>query len=299
MKRVSKVLLGAAGVAAMMVSAASSAGIANTRHNLGTSGTGTNHLTTGTAEICVFCHTPHASDSSAPVPLWNRNLGANANGVKTTYTTYDALGTSTLDGAIAMGSGAVGSVSLACLSCHDGTMAMDSVINAPGSGKVDPAGAEMAGAVWTGTRQDGNGFMKNDGGFASMLGIDLKNDHPVGIQYAGGCADASPYVSGTACGSYKDRDFKSAQSATSVDGRRTWWVDTSGPSLPNARAGTRDVTDMILYSRSLTAGGTVEPFVECASCHDPHVESKDATNQVQFLRVSQAESGVCLACHQK
>ena len=34
----------------------------------------------------------------------------------------------------------VGSVSLACLSCHDGAQAMDNLINAPGSGGYDVTG---------------------------------------------------------------------------------------------------------------------------------------------------------------
>lgn len=44
--------------------------IATTKHNLGTSpgGTGVNKFS-GTAEICVFCHTPHGADTSAAVPL--------------------------------------------------------------------------------------------------------------------------------------------------------------------------------------------------------------------------------------
>jgi hypothetical protein len=70
-------------------------------------------------EICVYCHTPHASQVGVEAPLWNKALPG------TTYTTYDST---TIDGTIL----AVGSVSLACLSCHDGTQGMDSIVNAPG-----------------------------------------------------------------------------------------------------------------------------------------------------------------------
>jgi uncharacterized protein YggE len=41
---------------------AQAASIENTKHNLGTNGTGSNHTTGATTEICVFCHTPHAAD---------------------------------------------------------------------------------------------------------------------------------------------------------------------------------------------------------------------------------------------
>jgi hypothetical protein len=81
--------------------------------------------TGNTSETCVFCHTPHGSDTNAAVPLWNKELPD-----PTSYTRYSTLGTSTLDGEEAP----VGSVSLACLSCHDGSQAVDTVLNVPGSG---------------------------------------------------------------------------------------------------------------------------------------------------------------------
>ena len=62
-------LTAAFALGALLGATAASAGIANTKHNLSTGGTGTVHVTTGTDEICVFCHTPHGSDITAPVPL--------------------------------------------------------------------------------------------------------------------------------------------------------------------------------------------------------------------------------------
>ena len=110
---------------------ASAQGIADTRHNLGSGAGPTRNTTTNTAEICVFCHTPHGGATTAPVPLWNKRLGAEGvPGGGGSYTTYDTLQLPSLDGTVAP----VGSISLACLSCHDGTQAMDNVINAPGSG---------------------------------------------------------------------------------------------------------------------------------------------------------------------
>ena len=51
-----------------MTASAQLTGIAATKHNLGSTGTGVNKFS-GTAEICVFCHTPHGADTSAAVPL--------------------------------------------------------------------------------------------------------------------------------------------------------------------------------------------------------------------------------------
>jgi predicted CXXCH cytochrome family protein len=238
------------------------AAVANTAHNLGTTGPGPNTYS-GTAEICVFCHTPHGGDNSASVPLWNKTLAAPAS-----YTTYDSLGTTSLDGATAP----VGSVSIACLSCHDGTQAMDTVLNQPGSGAVV---ANYGEGVWT-----GNSIPQG----IALIGQDLSNDHPIGIQYGGGgITEASPLAT------TNDTDFVAPNNAT-INGNTVWWVDTE--VAPN---GTRQKTDMQLYTRSVAAidAGANQPFVECASCHDPHSENNT------FLRVSNDGSAVCLACHTK
>ena len=67
-------------------------------------------------EDCGICHTPHGADTAAPVPLWNKVLNSNPGN----YTRYSTLATPTFDSLEAP----VGSVSLACLSCHDGTVAL-------------------------------------------------------------------------------------------------------------------------------------------------------------------------------
>jgi predicted CXXCH cytochrome family protein len=279
------VLAGAIALAAAALipdmASAQATGIAATKHNLrsGTNGQNKFESADGNTEICVFCHTPHGADTNASVPLWNRVL-ANPN----TYTTYDQLKTSTLDGKVM----AVGSVSLACLSCHDGATAMSTVINAPGSGNYDPTGFSMAG-TWTGsnvglgaTTTDPTSPVGKIAGGITLIGKDLKNDHPIGIQYAGG-----GYFNngGTAAGAKVDQDFKEPQSAT-LNGSLVWWVDT-----PAGTAGSRQKTDMILYTRNLD--GKDQPFVECASCHDPHSEN------TTFLRIANTGSAVCLSCHTK
>lgn len=282
------------GAAAIGVAGLGVAGIADTKHNLGSdNAVNDNYVSGGGAntEICVFCHTPHGSDTSAPVPLWNKKLDL----ANTTYQTYDQLGTSSLDGSVA----SVGSVSLACLSCHDGTQAMDNIINAPGSGGYDAFGGDtenLAGGLigrntaswaWTSVSTvDADGKMQLNGGDNSpfpMLGTDLRNDHPVGIAYCGG------YLSGDASGTCQDGDFTTPKTA-SVNGGDVYWIDT-----PAGTANSRQSTDLQLYTRlSTDTGVTVtDAYVECASCHDPH--SENAT----FLRVPNTNSDVCLACHTK
>jgi hypothetical protein len=263
-------------------------GITNTKHNLTSTGAGPNKQST-TDQICVFCHTPHGSDTSAPVPLWNKKLNAGGS-----YQTYDQLNTSTLNGAVLT----VGSVSLACLSCHDGTQAMDNIINAPGSGgySVTGGGAGGIGMTWNaGSKTLGPGPIP-------MLGTDLRDDHPIGIEYCGGgLTGAGPAVSGNC----KNGDFIGATATTTSDGRsalvktasinsnQVFWVDVDGNTG-------RGKGDLQLYTRDFSSkeGSSAGPSVECGSCHDPHVESK-GTDNIMFMRVTTAGSRICLSCHVK
>ena len=105
-------------------------------------------------EVCVYCHTPHAGLTSAP--LWNRNPSAGP------YQMYDAVHSSTIDMVVdAQPTG----VSMACLSCHDGTVGLDVIINVPNA-YTGP------GAVGT-TMPVGQ----------TNLGTDLRNDHPISVTY--------------------------------------------------------------------------------------------------------------------
>lgn len=244
-----------------------SADIAGSDHDLGF-GTG------ATSEICVFCHTPHGADTGASAPLWNKALPTGP------YQRYSSLGTATLDGQEA----SVGSVSLACLSCHDGTQAMDVVINAPGSGGYNAGGSRFSGGAIN--------FMT--GTPIPNLQTDLRDDHPISIEYAGGActtstADCDPASGAPLAG---DPDFVAIQFAN-INTNPQWWVDVSNPLNPGI-ANVREKTDMILYARTFSTG--VGPSVECGSCHDPH---EGTPRPVAFLRISNEDSNVCLACHIK
>jgi predicted CXXCH cytochrome family protein len=60
-------------------------------------------------------------------------------------------------------------ISLACLSCHDGTTAFDSLLNFPGASD---------GSDWS-----WNGANKIANTATSFMGTDLSNDHPISITY--------------------------------------------------------------------------------------------------------------------
>ncbi len=255
----------------MLGAAVVQAGVFNTKHNLGSTGINAASTFSGTREICVFCHTPHGGDGEAAAPLWNRNLDPSG------FVTYDQMGTTTLDAAIEP----VGSVSLACLSCHDGTQAMDALLNEPGSGREVPGFNQ---GRWDGIAAYAEGRIGPQG-WLTNLGKDISNDHPVGIQYAGG-----GYALSAPAGPGYDPDFFPASSEVAGTSRN-WWVDTPGGTAAFER------TDMKLYTRVATRGafaGEPQPYVECASCHDPHVDTNPT-----FLRIDPAGSQVCLSCHNK
>lgn len=282
----------ALGLTLVSMSSVAMAGISSTKHNLGGSfnGGGPNgatagfNFTTATTEICVFCHTPHGADSSAAAPLWNRTLST------ATYDTYASLGTSTLDG----GDNQPGGVSLACLSCHDGTQAMNTVINSPGGGtsgdvNLTKNGAKIVadGAVDTCLETGGptscGGFfefnmMSQVSGEMIYLSTDLRNDHPISIQYAGS-------VDGGAVIDAND-DFHPAFSTTTVNLMDVFYLDTS---TPGTASGAKTKNDLPLYN------GVDGAMVECATCHDPH------TNTTTFLRHPAGNNGsaTCLTCHDK
>lgn len=266
-------LVPALGAALLSLHAVVDAGIFNTKHNLGSTGINAASNFSGTSEICVFCHTPHGADASVAVPIWNRHVDP------TGFTTYDQLGSTSLDAAIEP----IGSVSIACLSCHDGTQAMDSLINEPGSGAENWA---FRAGVWSGQAATVGGRL-GPVTVITNLGKDLRDDHPISVQYAGGgYSQANPHGPG------RDPDFHQAETKI-VGSDRFWWVNT------RAVGGSSDFekSDMKLYTRVATRGvyvGEPQPYVECASCHDPHVDYNPL-----FLRIDPVGSAVCLTCHNK
>lgn len=271
-------LLKSSGVALLVAGlfsgqAFAAAAMANTKHDLSSGSTGGNQFSTAT-EICVFCHTPHGSNTAAPAPLWNRSMSTAA------YNEYADLGTSTLDGFNA----AISGTSKACLSCHDGTIAIKAVWNAPGSGAA--ADTAFALGTWTGSLA-ATGMMSGP----TNLGSDMQNDHPVGIQYGGGPKSATAgYIPTTGgAGAYAANMMKDPGFVAAAADAGSWWVDTAAP-------GVREKTDLILFTRNETGDASYdgnEPYVECATCHDPH------NTTPLFLRVANTGSALCVACHVK
>ena len=78
-------------------------------------------------QICIYCHMPHNANNVG-APLWNRTNPA------TTFAMYSQANSSTFqlaNGDINSAARPVGPVSLACLSCHDGQTAFNSLNQRP------------------------------------------------------------------------------------------------------------------------------------------------------------------------
>lgn len=105
--------------------------IANSKHNF------SSYAWSG-GEICKPCHTPHAAMAEAGA-LWNHQL------TNATYTMFEGeTGTAAAD---------LDGRSRLCMSCHDGTVALDSFGG-----------------------QTGNNFIPQ----GANIGVDLQDDHPIG-----------------------------------------------------------------------------------------------------------------------
>jgi len=131
-------------LAALGVAAAPSStpapGLAGTKHDF-------TRLGLSQDQKCSACHVPRNGEDGGSDALWDESRDSGKR--------YKLYGT---------GSGALGAASLLCLSCHDGSSAIDAF-----------------GGV------EGGSSMADIGGGGSVIGRnrDLSGDHPVGVEYPG------------------------------------------------------------------------------------------------------------------
>jgi hypothetical protein len=208
-------------------------------------------------QTCVFCHVPHGGSTNQP--LWNRSNPTGA-----AYQVYS----SSTSASVATAAGLASGISGACLSCHDGTIAMDVLTNVSGSafGTAPTTGS----VVFTAGPNKKATYINGAGGTANVmsggpptLGNDMRNDHPVAIVYQTAFNQQTP-----------------AQYAAITQVGPAIYINGAGGKLP-------------LFG-STTANATVE----CASCHDSHNNSLNGTLG-GFLRQSNTGSQMCKACHLK
>ncbi len=133
-----RILLQGAIVGVGAVGALMGDGIAGSKHDFSQEGW-------SGGQLCQPCHTPHASGAEDLAPLWDHDSSATQS-----YTLYDGR------------RGMPGPASLACLSCHDGSTAIDAYGGMTGDAFIQDVGAGRA-------RIGGRG--------------DLTTSHPIGLEY--------------------------------------------------------------------------------------------------------------------
>ena len=151
-------------------SVTSFAGIATTAHDL-TVGS-SNLETTGlqASQICVYCHTPHKAIVSGDIdynPLWNLTV------MSESYTGYTSS-TFSAEGDTAVFNDPLAGPSRLCMSCHDGTIGIDSALSATVTTNVITAPAKIIGDSDANT---------------------LASDHPIGFPYPALTADVDEIYS--------------------------------------------------------------------------------------------------------
>jgi predicted CXXCH cytochrome family protein len=142
-------LAGLTAIAGLFFVGTASAALNGSAHDFSDQ-TGTTDDWNTSGEQCVVCHTTHNTDITVgEAPLWNHDLTDTTSGYQM-YTGFDMQATSV---------SAPDGISLLCMGCHDGVVAVDSY--------GDNTGTRVMSSINT----------------AANVSKDLRNDHPVSIVY--------------------------------------------------------------------------------------------------------------------
>jgi predicted CXXCH cytochrome family protein len=232
-------------------SLAQNTSVVNSPHNLSATGPGTIRAT-GEQQVCIFCHTPH---NASPIqPLWNRNVPVSA---------YIPYSSSSLDAKPGQPTG----TSKLCLSCHDGTIALGSVVS-----RNQPIA--MAGGMTT-----------LPPGHKANLGTDLSDDHPISFVYDAALATKDPKLINPA----------SLPPQTRLDAQRELQCTTCHDAHNNQFGKflvMNNANSQLCRSCHNTEHTEVASHVECASCHQPHTAPSGA-----YLLRGVTVADACSRCH--
>jgi predicted CXXCH cytochrome family protein len=225
--------------------------VVNSPHNLSATGPGTIRAT-GEQQVCIFCHTPH---NASPIqPLWNRNVPVAA---------YIPYSSSSLQAQPGQPTG----TSKLCLSCHDGTIALGSVLS-----RNQPIA--MAGGMTT-----------LPPGHKANLGTDLSDDHPISFKYDAALATKDP----------KLRHPTALPAPTRLDAQQELQCTTCHDAHNN-QFGKFLVMDnansQLCRSCHNQEHTEVAAHVNCSSCHQPHTAPSGA-----FLLRGATVRDACARCH--
>jgi predicted CXXCH cytochrome family protein len=230
-------ILGAAAIClglAAQANAQSVTSVANSPHNLNYASIqakGVAPVTSsggGTTEVCLPCHTPHNGSEASLGLLWNHDVTATA----TSYNLYNNVFTTDNSGTTSSNP-ELDNTTLLCLSCHDGSIAVDN---------------------YGGNKTDNNIDIQAIGSWAKVSAADATNDlsgdHPLGIGYPG-----LPKETSVVAGSFTNT------AGTPGAG----FVDPTNAAGPFGTGGVGGIAKVKLVALPNGYMG-----VGCVSCHEPH-----------------------------
>jgi hypothetical protein len=195
-------------------------------------------------EICRVCHVPH--DHQLATKYYEQGLLWNHKASSATYTTYDS---DTMDATEASNSTAIQPYSKLCLSCHDGTVAVDTFDKYTADTSARRLGdTATADADWY-----AKGYKT---GFGTTSPIDMQGNHPISITYDAG-ADSGLHDDTESLGGETIAD---ALVGGKVECNSCHDVhDTTG----EARPGTHLLRDGTTAATGINGASSL-----CLSCHD-------------------------------
>ena len=209
------------------------------------------------ATVCGVCHVPHHADSSV-VPLWGHQVTSSA------FKMYNQANVpvSSMQAAVAA---SPNGPSLACLSCHDGTVAINTYGGFP----------QYGASPWANQYNNSPGqYITN----TANLGTDLTHSHPISFQYTAALVGTGP--------------------------NQDQWLynpDTKIVLTPDSQAGFVPGNSMTVNGFLLNGNHTVE----CTSCHDVHNQNGTpyGPNNRKLVKIVGTQAGVgsllCRSCHNK
>jgi len=218
------------------------------------------------SRICIFCHHPHnampPAEAGGYSPLWNREMST------VTFAAYNNGGFNNVSNtphSLQSAGSILGGVSLLCMSCHDGVVAMNAYSQTTGISDGAPTAAQVAagGKIVSSAGFDGDsgrGYLKSD----------MSNHHPMGFDY----------------NAVQAKDNEIAASSVAM-------VPTGITQAGGGMAATTGVTIAQLLDSSQGFSK-----MECVTCHDVH-NTQNAPGAERFLWRSNNKSNFCLTCHLK
>ena len=224
--------------------------IQNSKHNLSASGPGAVRASSE-QEVCIFCHTPH---NASPIqPAWNRNNPVSA---------YIVYSSQSMDAAPGQPTGN----SKLCLSCHDGSIAVGSVLSRD---------QEIVMSGGTRTMPAGK----------SNLGTDLSDDHPISFRYDSSLVSKDAKLKDPAQLPLQVKlDRRGEMQCTSCHDAHD---DTNGKFLVMDNSNSQLCASCHRISQT-----SILSHTNCNSCHVPH-----SSPSGPYLLTGENLSDTCLTCH--